>query len=88
MRYRIKIIDTDGNDISNQYRIASKQSEYGDIVTIRLLDNPSFKDTMLDDEIELLMKLVEEKIEYGNYIPTTRRLLGVYDKLVNIIKRK
>ena len=82
----VRIKDNKGNDITNEYKIIQDCSPYGDRLVISALNEVPFKEVIHEDDIYLLKGLLEEKIKYGDYVPTVRKMLEVYDKLEKLLE--
>ena len=84
----IRLIDVDGNDIPYD-RMSAKPTyingEETDVFTLQLLSELT---NVTDTELELIKELIEKRLEYGEYIDTSRMLLELYDKIDKLIKRK
>ena len=84
----VRLIDVNGNDIPYD-RMSAKPTyingEETDVFTLQLLGELN---NVTDTELELIKELIEKRLEYGEYIDTSRMLLELYDKIDKLIKRK
>ena len=84
----VRLIDVDGNDIPYD-RISALPNLIGgeecDVFTLQLLGELT---NVTDTELEIIRELINDKLEYGNNVDTSRILLELYDKIDKLIKRK
>ncbi len=86
VRFNIRLIDSKGKNIADNYKITTQEWECDTQITIQLLDDLPLKEVMFRDDISLLMDLLEDKIKYGDYVPKIRKMLELYDKLEKLLK--
>ena len=83
MNFIVEVVDKNGEKIDCDVKIDSR-----DITpSVRIIiDN--LETGFTDDELIILLKLIDDKVEYGCPIELTKKYIELYDKINDLLKKR